>query len=247
MTERPIIFSAPMVKAILEGRKSQTRRVLKFTKKQEAENKKAGFVPGCFHEDGGGNWIAWERQNVPGLAELTKRAYPNADGFPCPYGKAGDHLWVRENFQVTHDGNLFGLRYLADETVAMYWPNYDRGKVDEIDAFAVRHANGKALPSIFMPRWASRITLEIVRVRVERVTDISGDDAIAEGAAFLYSEEFKARYGFYPPGIVDGVCAQRRFISLWNELHPLKTGHCWTDRPFVWVLEFKPVTLGAIK
>lgn len=156
MKERPILFSGPMVRAIREARKTQTRRVVKeidpdeFVSSNEADN----------------------------LALC------------CPYGAVGDRLWVRETWQ----GNQGDIRYGADG--------------DSLHGY-----NGWR-PSIFMPRWASRITLEVTGVRVERVQEISEEDAQAEGVA--HRCDYKV---------------------VWDAINGKK--YPWSSNPWVWVIEFK--------
>lgn len=135
--ERPILFSGPMVRAILEGRKTQTRRVLKNPDDGVSTTIEDGSPLYC---DDGGFW------------------HPR----PCPYGQPGDRLWVREAHQLSPDGPIY-------RATAREHGTYEPGGA------------GPWRPSIHMPRWASRITLEITDVRVERVQEITEDDAIAEG------------------------------------------------------------------
>lgn len=180
-----------MVQAILAGRKTQTRRVMKH------------YVTDCafFCEDGAGDWIGWSDYH-DSLPEFTKRAYPNGGGLKCPYGKPGDELWVREAFMELHPLMDDKYNYRADSKMP--------------DAF-------KWKPSIFMPRWASRITLQITAVRVERVQDISDKDALAEGVD---------RTNTSIPGY-----ARTRFQKLWDSINAQR-GHSWESNPFVWVIEF---------
>jgi len=160
-TEHPILFSGPMVRAILEGRKTQTRRVVKIPLHGEED---ASWVK-SIHQDGGGNWIAWST-DAPATAEFTKKAYPNGEGFKCPYGQVGDRLWVRETFVLNRDADKKG------QPPCFYRADWN----------AVGYENSSpSKPSIFMPRNFSRITLEITNVRVGRLQEISQADAIAEG------------------------------------------------------------------
>lgn len=209
MKERPILFSAPMVRAILRDAKTQTRRIFKTPSKQMPFKDE----PDAVHQDGGGNWIAWYGPYRSGLAEFTKKAYPNGEGFPCKYGRVGDRLWVRETWQTHCDQDHIKPSDLPVDTPIQYTASYD-GWVS------------KKRPSIFMPRWASRITLEIKAVRVERLQDINHLGAIAEGA---WPEYFT--YG-------DGK-AERKFAELWNTING-KT-YPWEANPFVWVLEFRRI------
>ena len=202
MTERPIMFKGPMVRAILDGTKTQTRRVAKLT---------AG---GHVKEPGG------HRRWHPADPEAV---------LACPYGQPGDRLWVREGFAIdaaahAPDGH-YGLTYLADGT----WIEMDYSEIDER-----RLTPGKKYPSIYMPRWASRLLLEIVAVRVERVREISEGDCIAEGIEDLGDGVGKmetARGASYSMVL-------SLFAALWDSINA-KRGHGWTTNPWVWVVEFK--------
>lgn len=193
MKERPILFSGEMVRAILEGRKTQTRRVLKS--QPRGNYKPTGFIDkGCDYE--------------------FHDAEHEAKYWHCPYGKPGDRLWIREswaNIPETYPGNL---HLKADAT--------------KDDLLWFTEMGWKWKPSIHMPRWASRITLEIVNIRVERLQDISEEDAKAEGAipvGWIKHEEHLPHY-------------VKSFIKLWNSINA-KRGYGWDTNPWVWVIEFK--------
>ncbi len=177
MNEKPILFSGPMVKAILEGRKTQTRRVVK---PQPPEGYR--------------QWGRCINGNVAFTDHPLQGEKGNVINIKGPYGDEGDHLWVRETWVDL--GNGLGVAYKADP----------RGIVT------------KWRPSIFMPRSLSRITLEITGVRVERLQDITDDDAKAEG--------------------VGGVGT---FGVLWNEINA-KRGHSWDTNPYVWCIEFRRIS-----
>ena len=191
--ERPIIFSAPMVRAILGGRTTQTRRRVK------------PHPPEWINELHGG--------------ELSKRApYAIEDDeqrvfgwgfqddhdryYKFPYGIIGDRLWVRETYAVCADCNIF---YKAD------------GEPFPWDGI-------KWKPSIYMPRRASRLTLEITDVRVERLKDISEKDAIAEGCQCA--------------GVPASITNVGAFAKLWESISGEGS---WSQNPWVWVIEFKKV------
>lgn len=163
MNERPILFSAPMVRAILDGRKTVTRRIVKPVGNDDA------FVL-LDH----GKWF-WPYRSDDGESSIT--ADGNETPHSCPYGQPGDRLWVREAFSGPHcmdasDGcKAVPPSKWGDCSRIWYWAD---GNPTEGDWTRPR-------PSIHMPRWASRITLEIVSVRVERLQDISYEDALAEG------------------------------------------------------------------
>ena len=191
MKERPILFSGPMVREILAGRKTQTRRVLTVPWKGRARCQP--YDPyftdtdgRLFWEDEYGDWNDYEK---------TKR---------CPYGIPGDRLWVKETWLLVDDmnGNR-QIHYQADnEDIPGPWK-----------------------PSIFMPRWASRITLEITNVRVERLQGITEEDAIQEGCG--------AKHNFG-----DGS-AKTGFAMLWDSINGKK--YPWESNPWVWCIEFKRV------
>ncbi len=193
MKELPIRFSGPMVKAILDGSKTQTRRVVK--------------------------------QDRDGL--LDCKPTPAWDAFwqcvACPYGKPGDRLWVRETFGIDdEDGTVL---YFADPDTAQ---NAEHARICE-DRYPRRR------PSIHMPRWASRILLEITDVRVERVQDISEADAQAEGIE--YSERFEG----YCIGMAEHYHShdpRLSYASLWESINGPDS---WAANPWVWVVEFRRI------
>jgi len=212
MKERPILFSAPMVRALLGGTKTQTRRIVKT---EVALGREALFAP--------------RGSNKHAPTFLLPDAADLAVGY-CPYGRPGDLLWVRETFSP----------------VPMVWTE---GGVDHRSDFAYL-ATGDIIgchkwrPSVHMPRSASRITLEITGVRVERLQDISEADALAEGV-------FK-KIGSSPGGEMDIVetatgstlyyaaptQAREEFRHLWGQIN----GHdSWTENPWVWIVEFRRI------
>ena len=156
MKERPILFSAPMVRAILEGQKTQTRRIVK-----------SNHIKNMAHSLGKGTWLfTWNPFST---------SDSNAVVCQCPHGQPGDRLWVRETFMCldNRDGGR-KILYKADAGEKVVRPG--RGDDDW-------RGDSKWRPSIFMLREYSRITLEITNVRVERVQDISEADAESEGVA----------------------------------------------------------------
>lgn len=228
MKERPILFSGEMVRAILEGRKTQTRRVLKPQPK--VDGKYLLWSPNKnFHFDGRLDQISWGIEDA------------------CPYGKFGDRLWVRETWvSGTMNGGDIWYRYRA---------------TDEKDVLE----GTKWKPSIFMKRHASRILLEVVSVRVERLQDISEEDAEAEGISQLFDEKTKrsrpecnsdswknylwhGNWGQYGMGNKKSDAwhyqysgyekARDSFSSLWEAINGPGS---WEKNPWVWVIEFKRV------
>ncbi|MFO4446106.1 morphogenetic protein [Klebsiella quasipneumoniae subsp. quasipneumoniae] len=218
MTERGMIFNGDMVRAILDGRKTQTRRPVKFP----VHDKNLG----C---ELAGNELA---------GELSAGNYLNS-----AFGKPGDRIWVRETFQ----GPLFDYdlmdSYCKDPT-PFEKPEFCVYKADGVPAPEFYDADDELhccwRPSIHMPRWASRILLEITDVRVERLNAISEEDARAEG-------------------IIDGGClncgepepcgcvnpepdATDAFAYLWQSIYGQES---WNANPWVWVIEFERVEGGA--
>jgi hypothetical protein len=197
MKERPILFSGPMVIAILAGQKTVTRRVVKFGKQTPLTS----FVS----RDGVLRYTWCDKPGV-GLAmdekDLLKR---------CTYGVPGGRLWVRENYS----------RCACDACLAA-WPK--RPANDHGVTYIADYQGPSGIvvrPSIFMPRWASRITLNVVSVRVERLQEITEGDAIREGIVF--STEY------------DPTTAYR---NLWNSINGPGS---WESNPWVWRIEFEVV------
>lgn len=208
MKERPILFSAPMVRAILARAKTQTRRVVK---------------PQPIMRDGEPLW--------PNDAKK-----PRGRGFEdCPYGRPGDRLWVREAHSI---GPGPGVPLQPGETAgALRWPHVTYladGAVERRD-MRWKGAFGVGRPSIHMFRWASRITLEVTDVRVERLQHISADDAKAEGISeFIggwWCEHDDAEQ-------VAGMTPQEGYRQLWERINGPES---WAANPWVWVVEFKRV------
>ncbi len=200
--ERPILFSAPMVRAILAGTKTMTRRVIKPQ-------------PDRIH-DGEPYWNigGYRAYQVRSAKDILRMGTNNP--LVCPYGTVGTRLWVRESWAYETDfGTATGsVLYRADgdhrET--------ERGQPTD-----------RWRASIFMPRWASRITLEITSVKVERVQDICEEEAVSEGAAFCnHGVEHDGRH--YRCG----------FRVLWDSLND-ERGFGWDKNPWVWCVSFRRV------
>lgn len=208
MRERPILFSGPIVRAILAGQKTQTRRVAK------------------------------EFAGRDDLDAILRR-FPNQNG--CPYGQPGDRLWVRENFDFLPAGGHDDPQ--ACEIV--YWADgSSEPRSAPPDYNPMIYSYPKVRPSIHMPRWASRILLEIVSVRVERLQDISDADAQAEGVEGHYVED-----GWYWRNYLlsDADAAvspmltsvEDSFRSLWEYING---AGAWDTNPWVWAVEFRRIT-----
>jgi hypothetical protein len=219
-SEKAILFSGPMVKAILDGRKSQTRRVLR---------------PQPFLNDSEGEkwWFLDRSEDGYGKTNGAWKDGDSAYWTYCPYGQPGTKLWVRETWAA------FDETAIRDRERNFVFYRADDEKKYETD--------GKWRPSIFMPRWASRITLEITKVRVERVQEISEEDAEAEGIR-RYRREFGQEGGFPEgwedsrPGYGGSVWIPSAFKdayrNLWDAINS-KRGCGWDTNPWVWVIEFK--------
>lgn len=219
MKEHPILFSGPMVQAILEGKKTVTRRVVKFPPHTYTPD--LSWVASV-NQDGQGDWVAWGPKSV--TDDFSKKAYPNGGGFSCPYGKPGDSLWVRETWQAqTQNGQWWHEVKAERELYNWAWTN----PVEP----AFEATPPRWLPSIHMPRAASRITLKITGVRTERLQDISEADAIAEGIK-------QGSNGFWLPGGYDNAPALA-YRDLWDSINGKRPGCDWQSNPWVWVLEFE--------
>lgn len=190
-----------MVRALLENRKTQTRRMVKPQPLEGTAPEVGVYHPVRAHRRTG--------QTYPGLE--TFGAFAEDQDWPCLYGKPGDRLWVRETFCLDHmdTTNPEHVIYRADD---------NRGVEDLCEAVWK--------PSIFMPRWASRITLEIVSLRVERLCDISEEDAKAEG---VEEPSSSAKLALICPW-------GNRYRMLWNSINGPGS---WNANPWVWVIEFK--------
>lgn len=191
MNCKPILFSGEMVRAILEGRKTQTRRVIK--------PQPSGIM--TWHP-------VIERWSVNRTGELYKDKY----------GRPGDRLWVRETFAPFGDAGAVWFKAGIPE----YRGGLRVGWLDfpyKLDSTFEPPNDLKWRPSIFMPRWASRITLEVTDIRIERVQDISSDDIKAEGCPPHHT-----LYGWWE--------------HLWDSINA-KRGYSWESNPWVWVVSFR--------
>ena len=207
--ERPILFSGEMVRAILDGRKTQTRRVVK----PKANEKWLDWIT-----DKNGNRLYDSNGNKRLLISSE-----NGKEISCPYGVPGDLLWVRE----TH------YRWTGCGAPPRANFNRDRCYVDHPELLAMsRSGQIVSVPSIHMPRWASRITLRVTDVRVERVQEITHNDALSEGV----DDVDQAPYGYsaYSYAIAN-------FRRLWESINAAR-GFGWDANPFCWVVSFERVT-----
>lgn len=210
--EKPILFAGPMVRAIMEDRKTQTRRVIK---PQPVCDSKAWacYWTKANHERKFGP-SAWGLNEAPDASMLLH----------CPFGKPSDCLRVRETWRTEErkEDSVDGIRFAADN---LFVPIQNIASA--ADDWVVANNNGKHgtdwRPSIYMPRWASRLTLEIVAIRVERLHEITRDGAIAEGC---------------PKEAADSHDSCQWYRDLWDSINA-KRGHGWDTNPWVWVVEFR--------
>ncbi len=217
--ERPILFSGEMVRAILDGRKTQTRRIInklsgkgKITEFQESDTAGYDF---CFRD----KRLLWN--DVSKEWTLVH----------CPYGKIGDQLWVRETWQICENKLL-----IKNEPSKIWEPNPElsivyRATLPETNPEHPEWGHSRWKSSMFMPRHASRIQLEITNIRVERVQDITIGNVYAEGVC--------------PPGedlssSVRSIIGIKNFHDLWDSINA-KRGYSWESNPWVWVIEFRRI------
>jgi len=224
--EHPILFSGTMVRAIMECRKTQTRRVcLKAATDMRKQGRGIEWA-GAVHPAAIDGWVAWW---PGGTAEFTKKAYDY--GFSCPYGKPGDLLWVRETWAMRSDtepGSEKAKHYLL----------YRAHSLPETFLENCWHDYGKWRPSIHMPRWASRLTLRVTDVGVQRVQEISHTDAIAEGCPgcdWVTTSPYIA-----DPHTDAGELPAEEFQRLWDTING-KRGYPWESDPWVWAVTFERV------
>lgn len=214
MKERGMIFNGEMVRAILDGRKTQTRRPIKW--------KQTRFTEIGEREDGS-KW-PWSED-----AEHACDFW-----HPCPFGAVGDRIWVRETFCTIDDTQYGGGKWVDYRATPKFEASHPAGwDCAPNDAEAL-----KWRPSIHMPRWASRILLEITDVRVERLNAISQEDAQAEGMELT---GWRPTYSD-PDSGGEVLTPYDNFAQLWESIYGEES---WKANPWVWVIEFKRVEGGA--
>lgn len=209
MKVMPMIFNTKMVQALLDGRKTVTRRPIKL-------HHKRGMKDPVIRAKGGESFTSIH------LVTDTQWVPPNS----CPFGNVGDLIYVRETFEVQPPEPSFWILYKAggDGPVIQDDEEVDSKTLASIKKWA-DHLPCGWCPSIHMPRWASRLTLKITNVRVERVKDISEQQAIREGVKRVSQDRIDKLDFFDQP--------KRKFRWLWNKLYKN-----WDENPFVWVIEF---------
>ena len=212
MRERPVLMNGEMVRALLEDRKGMTRRVIK----PQPGLGSPGLLTGLLMWDG---------------YDMLWRDQYSSQQFKCPYGVPGDRLWVRETHRFTLAGKpkppgyVDLVEYKAD------------GSIGEIKNGLVKDVSFRWRPSIHMPRWASRILLEVTEVRVERVQEITEEDAKAEGICITNHGMFSST----PVDPENFMTATMAFIKLWDSINFIR-GFGWREaNPWVWVVTFKRV------
>ncbi|MBG0618621.1 hypothetical protein I4P18_01200 [Enterobacter roggenkampii] len=235
-----MIFNGEMVRAILDGRKTQTRRIMKVQPSDGFHPTHNGYdldlnahwyTPGVVDKNG---YLQPAKKDVFGVADEN-------EGYTCPFGAVGDRIWVRETWAEAGAGAPDLKLYRADypEHVPTHYENVP--PANEI----------RWTPSIHMPRWASRLTLEITGVRVEKLDKISEEDAISEGMQGVLCPSCKGDPDYstsqYDPDTLAAVdeipcqsCESNRskFFALWDSIYG-EGNHCMGD--WVWVIEFKVV------
>ncbi|MFV5219901.1 hypothetical protein ACJ42X_019080 [Klebsiella pneumoniae] len=250
MKERGMIFNGEMVRAILDGRKTQTRREVKLnldiaclaTTYDWATSLAANHYQGLTEEQ-----IQQKAESLRGVIHPVILANGQMVSIICPHGKPGDRIWVRETWQAIHDycdenGHVDERRYARSipRHRGNYWhPVYEEAWGNE----SRENRDFPWRPSIHMPRWASRILLEITDVRVERLNAISEEDAEAEGIDMeaLYDSQdcydCIANHNMTGRPTVTGA-----FKYLWESIYGEEG---WKSNPWVWVIEFKRIEGGA--
>lgn len=212
MKERPILFSTEMARAILEGRKSQTRRIIKYPKIYKL-NELIG-------------WKIKPHKDTPVLFSFWYGTKYTLPAFRCPYGQPGDVLWVKETFLIE--------KSIEDKIHYEYKSDYSETMADDVCW----------KPSIFMPKEASRLKLKVTDIRVERVQDITEEDAIAEGVEYVDNQRVEGEedlcriYLDYMDNESILMSAKSSYKSLWSKINGKDS---WKSNPWVWVVEFEKI------
>jgi hypothetical protein len=225
---RPILFQPEMVRAILDGRKLMTRRVIN---------------PQPYKRTKGGHAWMWKRadgRHIPNgprsVCGGSLETVISSIAEYCPFGQAGDRLWVRETWVSSAYGHLppnesgdLRIEYIADRGVQYFHAAKEDGSV----RFRTRERVKR--PSIHLPRWASRITLEITGIKVERLQDISEEDAAAEGLETngICFKDY-SKHG----SAICNQTARSSFFTLWEKIHGEEA---WDKNEWVWAISFRRI------
>ena len=234
MNTRPMLFSGAMVRAILQGRKTQTRRLIKpqfpIDVTEVGERPAIDPVLGCVVSGHSGLW-----EDCHGLDEVRR----------CPYGLPGDLLWVKETWCVARHHDRTKPTELPERRMTVVYDagghscNVGVGGWRHLDEWPSGVPFGKLRPSIFMRRWMSRIDLEVQSIRVQRLNDITEEDARSEGADPLDMDDIlrEKRDGLLDVPLKEiGKPYRNGFASLWESIHGPNS---WASNPWVWVVAFK--------
>lgn len=243
--ERPITFTAESVLGILAGTKTQTRRVIKWKPYTPGYSLNfSGLEAGYYHTGmPSSGWVLRSRGAGGCWNDRTKPLH-------CPFGLVGDGLWVRETWKTSWDPttSIDGIKYKANDAFIPM--------ENSREAWMQARLPGMEHPwrsPRFLPRWASRISLVAMEVRVQRLQDISEGDARAEGLAAITKDGQTVKYGKPDrdglPGTDDegwpwqewDVDPRKTYARLWNHINGRRTGCAWDANPWVWALTFRRV------
>ncbi|HBO8028200.1 hypothetical protein VQ060_00140 [Pseudomonas sp. KBN06P05117] len=226
MKERPILFTGPMVRAILEGRKTVTRRVMKYQPHEDASVTVGNYNITVVDRHG---------EQQPGPEAFGAWWSDGERGCICPHGQPGDRLWVREAWAADAQVDAIAPRDLSQGEPIWYPADFS---VRQTGCSMI--SKGRGRPSIHMPRWASRILLEITAVRVERLHDITEDQAEEEGVERPENITNVDVWDGAERELFNAMNQPRaRFRRLWSDINGSES---WDANPWVWVVEFKRVT-----
>ena len=234
MNEHPIIFSSEMVRAILDGRKTQTRRIIK----PQPEVCPIETRPPAYPES-----ILWHVSKDGGIygGLLTHKEFTKY----CLYGQVGDRLRLKEDYKYIIQGDL---------VITYYKYSYKKDRVEYTPLSYLDKKTRRKLikgrkdvwkSKLLMFKFMARIWLEITNIRVERVQDISEEDCIAEGIELIYGKRNLSPFSGYKDysGLVEVCGATASFHTLWDSLNA-KRGYAWDKNPWVWVIEFRKAKDG---
>lgn len=230
MRERPILFSGPMVRAILADRKTQTRRLAQFPLRSRSDGAKRRI----FTEQD----VAEVNQLLLGPQRSPLRQVA------CPYGVPGDRLWAKETFALslhdpeTTDPDVKNPAYWDPPVYRADGDNQGGGWTRRTESGSDERIDPPWRPSIFLPRWASRITLAVTKVRIQRLQDITQSDAAAEGLSGpLVDPELDKLVNQI------GRTPRDAFAELWDAINGKRAP--WSSNPWVWAVEFCRVAAGG--